>query len=161
VKRLDVAVLVGGEPAEHPAGDRHPSVVRVERTHESRRFWAAGWMRSTDRPKPSPTVRIVASAEERTRRDGWADGLALSYVLARALLEGRTLDQAQDEMRRALPAGWRYRAEPCEPPDDPASPKAAAQDLFGELAEQAGTMANETKHLHPAKGRKRGDFRRL
>jgi hypothetical protein len=159
VKRLDVAVVVGGEPAEHPAGDEHPSVVRVERTHETRPFWAAGWMRKGDRPKPAPSLRLVASAEERTRRDGWADGLALSYVLARAIIEGRTLDQAQDEMRRAMPAGWRYRAEPCAPPDEPDSHQAAAVDLFGDLAEQAGTLANETKHVHPAKGRKRRDVR--
>lgn len=157
MERIDVAIRWGDGPAVHPAGDRHPSVVRVERTHPTRPFWAAGWMRATDRPKPSPTVRLVAGEAERAARDGWADGLALAYVLARALCDGADLEAATAEMRRALPAAWRYRVEPCEALLDPQSPSELARSLFGDA--DTGTNHEQAIDLHAPTRRKRRPVR--
>jgi len=109
-RRVDVEIVWGTLPATSPVGADAPPVVRVERTDPVRPFYAVGWARKS-RVKPKPTLRIIGPERERHEKEAWADYLALSYVIGRAVLDGESLEQALESSKKALPVAHRVRVE--------------------------------------------------
>ena len=134
---VDVGVVWGDGPATSPVPGGE-AVVRVEKTDPFRPFYAVGWLQPRTRPKARVTLELVGEASERERNEGWADWLALAYVVGRAQLDGLCPLEALEKAKVGLPVASRARVRRV------AEARDEEQDLADELF---GGGSSETEQL--------------
>lgn len=133
---VDVGVVWGGEPAATPVPGGE-AIVRVEKTDPFRPFYAVGWLQPRARPKAKVTLELEGDAGERERDEGWADWLALAYVVGRAQLDRQCPLEALERAKVGLPVASRARVRRV----------AEARDEEQDLADELFGGSSETEQL--------------